>query len=162
VGSATSVCYGATIPAGYSATSLGSDCNDANASVHATQTWYLDADNDGHYVSSQSSCGSPGLGYNTTATQSGDCNDSDNTKWQSASLYVDADGDGYTVGSATSVCYGATIPAGYKTTSLGTDCNDGNASVHPGATEICNNNIDDNCNGTIDEGCSVAHTYYLD
>lgn len=151
VGSATSVCYGETIPTGYVAISLGSDCNDANSSVHATQTWYLDADNDGHYVSSQSSCGSPGAGYNTTAIQSGDCDDNDNTKWQSASLYVDADGDGYTVGSATVVCYGATIPAGYTITSLGNDCNDTNTAIHPGAPEIADG-VDNNCNGEIDDG----------
>jgi hypothetical protein len=33
------------------------------------------------------------------------------------------------------------------------DCNDGNASVHPGAAEICGNKVDDNCNGLVDEGC---------
>jgi hypothetical protein len=32
----------------------------------------------------------------------------------------------------------------------GTDCNDLNAAVHPGATEICDN-LDNNCNGTVDE-----------
>lgn len=114
-------------------------------------TWYLDADNDGHYVSSQSSCSSPGAGYNATATISGDCNDNDPNKWRSTSLYVDADGDGYTVGAATSVCYGATIPAGYRSTSLGVDCNDNNASIHPGATEIADG-LDNDCNGTIDDG----------
>ncbi|MBI2133571.1 S8 family serine peptidase [Candidatus Woesearchaeota archaeon] len=35
----------------------------------------------------------------------------------------------------------------------GTDCDDARASVHPGASESCNNNLDDNCNGQVDEGC---------
>ncbi len=46
-------------------------------------------------------------------------------------VIVDGDGDGY--------------PAGV-------DCDDGNADVYPGATELCNG-VDDDCDGTTDEGC---------
>jgi hypothetical protein len=47
---------------------------------------------------------------------------------------TDADGDGYGVGCA-----------------LGADCNDNNASIKPGATEVCNG-VDDDCDSSIDEG----------
>jgi hypothetical protein len=33
------------------------------------------------------------------------------------------------------------------------DCDDSNASVHPGAPEVCGNHVDDNCNGVVDENC---------
>lgn len=38
-------------------------------------TWYLDADNDGFYVSVQNSSTSPGAGWTTTLKSPGDCND---------------------------------------------------------------------------------------
>ena len=41
---------------------------------------------------------------------------------------VDADADGYDNGSAT-VCYGATTPVGYASTTNGSDCNDSNTAI---------------------------------
>jgi len=40
------------------------------------------------------------------------------------------------------------------------DCNDGNASINPGASEICDG-LDNNCDGQIDEGLTFVD-YYAD
>lgn len=74
--------------------------------------------------------------------------------------YKDADGDLYSDGNTLTQC---TQPGNYyaaaSLTALSGDCNDGNAAVNPGVTEICLNGIDDNCNGLIDEACiSISGT----
>jgi hypothetical protein len=54
---------------------------------------------------------------------------------------VDADGDGAP----------ARVVGGMRCEG-GTDCNDSNGGVHPGADELCNGD-DDDCDGTTDESC---------
>jgi uncharacterized repeat protein (TIGR02543 family) len=63
--------------------------------------------------------------------------------------YRDADSDGY--GNASITTQACTAPVGYV--AIAQDCNDSVASVHPGATELCDG-IDNNCSGISDEGCA--------
>ncbi len=76
--------------------------------------------------------------------------------------YKDADADGYSDQSAASIIQ-ETRPDGYslenELSGINNDCNDGNAAIHPGATEVCDT-IDNNCDGNIDEG--VTTIYYRD
>jgi hypothetical protein len=62
--------------------------------------------------------------------------------------YADTDGDGYGAGAAF-LSTATTAPTGYSVNN--TDCNDTNAAVNPGATEVLNS-IDDDCDGQVDEG----------
>ncbi len=61
--------------------------------------------------------------------------------------YQDSDGDMF--GNPNNTTQGCTAPMGYVANN--TDCNDANAAVNPGATEVCNG-IDDDCDATTDEG----------
>ncbi|MEO5646878.1 MAG: MopE-related protein, partial [Chitinophagaceae bacterium] len=73
-----------------------------------------------------------------------------------STYYRDADNDGYgNAGNTTTTC-SSVPPVGYVTTN--TDCNDTNAAVHPDATEICGNAIDDNCNRQVNEDCANIYT----
>ncbi|MES1208943.1 MAG: choice-of-anchor V domain-containing protein [Pseudomonadota bacterium] len=66
--------------------------------------------------------------------------------------YVDQDGDGYgTSDPAFAVARACARPDGYA--AAAGDCDDVDATIHPGAVEVCNGK-DDNCNGQIDEGLS--------
>ena len=74
--------------------------------------------------------------------------------------YRDADND--TFGNAAITLEGSDcnpIP-GYVTDDA--DCADDNASIYPGATEVCNGK-DDDCNGVIDNGFEAEfHVFYRD
>jgi hypothetical protein len=69
-----------------------------------------------------------GIGTNTTFT----CANGTCTATGQKVCGIDADGDGFLSGAC------------------GNDCNDANAAVNPGATEVCTGGVDDNCNGKVD------------
>ncbi|MFY0563436.1 MopE-related protein [Archangium lansingense] len=76
-------------------------------------------------------------------------NDCDGAVNEEATLlfFRDADGDGY--GTPNSTLTSCAPPAGYVSNS--NDCNDNNASIKPGAAEVCDG-VDNNCAGGVDEG----------
>ncbi|HEU5165645.1 MAG TPA: choice-of-anchor tandem repeat GloVer-containing protein [Chitinophagaceae bacterium] len=183
-GNAAEKIYACTQPSGY--VTDNTDCNDNDASVHIAITYYRDADNDGFgdassssslcqltppsgYVTNNSDCDdtqklyqdSDGDGYGSTVliacggvTNNTDCDDNNAAINAPVTYYRDADNDGYgNISNTTNVC-SITPPAGYVVNS--TDCDDSKATTNPGATEICNNGIDDNCNGQSDEGCPAG------
>jgi uncharacterized protein YjdB len=75
------------------------------------------------------------------------------TVQSAVTFYRDLDGDSYgnAVSGTTQACI---APTGYVISN--TDCDDNNASIHPGAAEICDNGLDENCNGQVDEDCPTT------
>jgi hypothetical protein len=67
-------------------------------------------------------------------------NDCDGQIDEGCNQCLDIDGDGFP----------GTNPNG---TWCGTDCNDLDATVHPGAPEICGDFLDNDCNGIVDDNC---------
>lgn len=87
-----------------------------------------------------------------------DCNgvadDADSGATGTVTAYTDGDGDGYGGGTGTARCH---LGSG-ETTTAG-DCNDADASIHPGAAEICTDVVDNDCNAAADcndVACAVA------
>lgn len=125
-------------------------------------TWYADTDGDGYgdpsvgvdacvpptgYVSDDTDCDdgdpeiSPGADEHPVDGVDQDCDGADGCTW-----YTDADGDGY--GDADAPYEDCGTPAGYVGT--GTDCDDTDDTVHPGAAEGWYDGVDGDCAGGSD------------
>ncbi len=150
----------------------GGDCADADPSVHPGVTDICDAidndcngvldpgcddDVDGYCDSSKTTVGKP-----TTCPQGGgDCNDVNAAIHPNAAEVCD-DVDQNCNGNADEGCdddsdgycdTAFTVTGTPKSCAKGKgDCNDSNAAINPGVTEVCDN-IDNNCSGKVDETC---------
>ncbi len=160
---------------------VDNDCDGTIDEDDATDavTWYADSDGDGYgdATSTTVACDQPS-GYVSLAYAT-DCDDTDATVSPVAAedcdgvdddcdgdvdegvtdtYWLDADGDGY--GDAANDIEACSLPSGYADTD--DDCDDDDATVNPGADEVCNG-VDDDCDGTVDEADAIdAATWYRD
>jgi len=65
------------------------------------------------------------------------------------------DGDGDSYGSTTTVAPGDGDCNDAGESAVNTDCNDGNPAIHPGATEVTGDAVDQDCNGADTIACVV-------
>ncbi len=101
-------------------------------------------------------CADADLDGFTSATCGGtDCNDTDPSVHPGAAETcgngVDEDCDGQVDEGC--ACADADLDGFTSATCGGTDCDDTNAAIHPGAAEVCGNGVDEDCDGQIDDGC---------
>jgi hypothetical protein len=158
------------------------DCNgikDPSGSVGCV-AYYPDGDGDGDGLSAVSGC-LCGPSTPLVVSVGGDCNDGDIGVHPGATescngigddcngltddgvgslWYADTDGDGYGVVSPTTVA--CSKPGGYAANS--TDCNDGSAAIHPGASDSTCDGVDQDCSGAdyCPAVCSPSTLYDFD
>ena len=155
------------------------DDDDSSLDTSTRSTWYDDADGDGYgdptaysqacaapsgTVTDATDCHDGNADINPGETEvcngldddcDGDIDDDDSSLDTStrSTWYDDADGDGYGDPDADSQACDA--PSG--TVADATDCDDSDADIHPGGTEVCNE-VDDDCDGDIDDDDSSLDT----
>jgi hypothetical protein len=161
---------------------VDNDCDgstDEDSAIDAS-TWYADRDRDGYgdagstsvactqpsgHISDDSDCDDGDAAVNPAATESCDGVDNDcdgstdeDSAIDAATWYADRDRDSY--GDAGSTSVACSQPSGHV--SDASDCDDGSAAIHPGASELCDG-VDNDCDGSTDEPDAVdANTWYAD
>lgn len=141
------------------------DCDDRTAAItNFPQIADADFDGYGHEINQVMSC----PGYPGTANNRDDCDDSDPWVTIPKDWYADIDGDGWGTGEPAS--WGCFPPNDAQGNPLAVgpyvgDCDDSDATINNGATEVCGDGIDQNCNGKLDcedNDCSAVEECLLD
>ncbi|MCB9760225.1 MAG: putative metal-binding motif-containing protein [Alphaproteobacteria bacterium] len=155
------------------------DC-DGVTDEDVTTTYYQDVDGDRYgdadypteacatptgYADTSDDCDDADAAVNPGATEVCDSVDNDcdgfideDDAADASTWYADSDADGY--GDAAVTTRACEAPSG--TVADATDCDDGEATTHPGADEYCDS-VDNDCDGTTDEDDAVdAPTWYID
>ena len=162
---------------GYAAAAWGGDdCDDAEVTTYpgATDPWYDgvdsdcagndDFDQDGDGFDSTDDCDDTAAGVNPSAVEDcatgsdDDCDGDTNDVGASGCVAFspDLDGDAYgDLDAAACLCVaeGAYTLAGVATED--SDCDDAEGTVNPGATEVCNDGVDNDCDGGAG-ACSLS------
>jgi hypothetical protein len=151
--SATEVCGGAD-------EDCDGDIDDDDASVDPAgfSSFWPDGDTDGlgdMSAAAVQACVRP----NGHVGNDDDCDDSRSQVGAAVDWWSDGDADGY--GDGMSLGLACPPPAANTVPASGpVDCNDGNGGVHPGAVEICGDNLDNDCAGG-DAQCPPVGTYVV-
>lgn len=132
-----------------------------DAIYFARKYFYQDKDQDGYYANEDCNDENNTVFPNATELCNGiddNCNHETDEGIITYTYYLDNDNDGFgDVNSKIDTC-AVTAPSGYVTNAE--DCSSNDASIHPNATELCNE-IDDNCNNVVDEGLTL-YAFYKD
>ena len=138
------------------------DCLDPNDYNCDGSVGFADGDGDGFAACEECDDGSAAVNPDATEVCDGVDNNCDAVTdgadaADASTWYQDADTDGY--GDLDFSTLACEQPAGYAADS--TDCDDAQATVNPGATELCNL-VDDDCDTLIDEDAADASVWYDD
>ncbi|MCO6479939.1 MAG: hypothetical protein J5I94_25100 [Phaeodactylibacter sp.] len=159
---------------------IDNDCNGMIDDGITIYSYYSDTDGDGYgnaaaqldtclaappdgYVDNVLDCADDDESLNPGAIETcdgldNDCNGSIDDGIPLYSYFLDQDGDGYGgLAHIIDTCL-VSPPAGYADNAQ--DCNDINATVYPGAPELCDG-LDNDCNGSIDDGLAFT-SYFFD